>query len=167
MRRPLAALAPLLVLGVLVVLPDPAQAHASLVSTDPAAGSTVSSLPRAVTLRFSEPVRAPATIVVTGPSGQRVSVGDAAVLGERVTERLVGTDAGPGAYTIGYQVLSGDGHVVNGTKEFTVAGGGASRSPAATASPARPSVLLSALALTGLVMLALAGVGRLSRGLRA
>src|SRR4051794_5289274 len=97
-------------LGVLVALcvlvlalPAPAWAHATLVSADPAAGSTVGARPDTVTLHFSEPVAPPADVVVTGPTGQRVSVGRTVVFGDRVTERLLDEDTGSGEYTIAYQ----------------------------------------------------------------
>ena len=44
-----------------------ATAHAELESTTPKQGSTVQRLPQQVTLTFSEPIRTPAFVEVTGP----------------------------------------------------------------------------------------------------
>jgi methionine-rich copper-binding protein CopC len=139
----------------------PAWAHASLVSTDPPAGGEVGARPDAVTLRFSEAVDPPVDVVVTGPTGQRVSVGRTAVFGDRVTQRLLASQTGRGDYTISYQVLSSDGHVVNGTTHFTVSGGDAG--PADTAGGgARPSVVVVGLAFLLLLVLGLTGVARVA-----
>jgi len=119
MRRLAAAAA---VVALVVGVAGPAWAHATLLSVDPRSGSTVDVRPQAVTLRFSESVDPPAAVAVTGPSGQQVGVGAPAVLGERVSQRLLSADTGPGEYVVRYQVLSSDGHVVTGTTDFTVSG---------------------------------------------
>lgn len=158
-----------LLLGALVALcllvlavPAPAWAHATLVSADPAAGSTVGARPDAVTLRFSEPVAPPVDVVVTGPTGQRVSVGRTSVFGDRVTERLLDEDTGSGEYSIAYQVLSDDGHVVNGSTSFTVSGHEGGPLTAQTGGGARPSVLVAGLAFLLLLMVAVTGAARVA-----
>jgi methionine-rich copper-binding protein CopC len=156
-------------LGVVVAMcllalsvPAPAWAHASLVSTDPTAGGEVGARPDAVTLRFSEAVDPPVDVVVTGPTGQRVSVGRTAVFGDRVTQRLLASPTGSGDYTISYQVLSSDGHVVNGTAHFTVSGGGGPSSADAASGGARPSVVVLGLAFLLLLVLGLTGAARVA-----
>jgi methionine-rich copper-binding protein CopC len=159
MRRLLVAA---LVLAASWALPVAASAHATLLSVDPHDGSTVSRRPDAVTLRFSEPVQPPVGVVVVGPGGQRVSHGASTTLGDRVTQRLVASATGAGEYTIRYQVLSTDGHVVTGTTDFTVSAHSAgSGAHLARPSAARPSVLVTALVMLLLLMLALAGLARL------
>jgi len=164
MRRLVAAV--LLVVGMAVSLAVavqvPASAHATLISIDPAAGSTVSVRPAAVTLRFSEPVQPPVAVRVVGPAGELVSDGASAVLGDRVAQRLVSADTGPGEYTVRYQVLSSDGHVVTGTSKFEVASRPAGTAPVVHHTVVRPGVVVLALLLLLLLMLALAGVGRLT-----
>jgi methionine-rich copper-binding protein CopC len=153
----------LLTLCLLVLaLPAPAWAHATLVSADPAAGSTVAARPAAVTLHFSEPVAPPVDVVVTGPTGQRVSVGRTTVFGDRVTERLLDEDTGSGEYSIAYQVLSDDGHVVNGSTSFTVSGHDGGPLTAQAAGGARPSVLVAGLAFLLLLMVAVTGAARVA-----
>jgi hypothetical protein len=78
-----------------------------------------------------------------------------------VTQRLLASQTGRGDYTISYQVLSSDGHVVNGTTHFTVSGGDAG--PADTAGGgARPSVVVVGLAFLLLLVLGLTGVARVA-----
>jgi copper resistance protein C len=100
-----------------------ATAHAELESTTPKQGSTVQRLPQQVTLTFSEPIRTPAFVEVTGPGSTNVASGDVRVRDEVLTQRL-GDGTGGGAYSLAYRVTSADGHPISGTVRFTVAGGG-------------------------------------------
>src|SRR4029079_7998426 len=71
-RRPAAVLLGLLVgaFAVLIGPAAPASAHAELVSSSPAAGSTVPTAPDEIVLTFSEPVRqVPGKSHVIGPDG--------------------------------------------------------------------------------------------------
>jgi methionine-rich copper-binding protein CopC len=100
-----------------------ATAHAELESTTPKQGSTLQRLPQQVTLTFSEPIRTPAFVEVTGPGSTNVASGGVQVRDEVLTQRL-GDTAGGGAYSLSYRVTSADGHPISGTVRFTVAGGG-------------------------------------------
>jgi copper resistance protein C len=100
-----------------------ATAHAELESTTPKQGSTVQRLPKQVTLTFTEPIRTPAFVEVTGPGSTNVASGDVQVRDDVLTQRL-GDTAGSGAYSLSYRVTSADGHPISGTVRFTVAGGG-------------------------------------------
>jgi len=108
-------------LSVVVTAPV-ATAHAELESTTPKQGSTVQRLPQQVTLTFSEPIRTPAFVEVTGPGSANVASGDVQVRDEVLTQQL-GDAAGGGAYSLSYRVTSADGHPISGTVRFTVAGG--------------------------------------------
>jgi copper resistance protein C len=108
-------------LSVVVTAPV-ATAHAELESTTPKQGSTVQRPPQQVTLTFSEPIRTPAFVEVTGPDGTDVTTGDVGVRDEVLTQRL-GDAAGGGAYSLSYRVTSADGHPISGTVRFRVAGG--------------------------------------------
>ncbi|HWL97591.1 MAG TPA: copper resistance protein CopC [Nocardioidaceae bacterium] len=110
-------------LSVVVTAPV-ATAHAELESTTPKQGSTVQRLPQQVTLTFSEPIRTPAFVEVTGPGSANVASGDVQVRDEVLTQQL-GDAAGGGAYSLSYRVTSADGHPISGTVRFTVAGGAA------------------------------------------
>jgi methionine-rich copper-binding protein CopC len=165
-RAATLALALLALLAVWFGSPTPVLAHAELASTDPADGSSVEAMPRAVELRFTEGVRTPAAVTVVGPSGRAVTAGAPATLGKVLTQRLSRTTDGPGGYAVRFQVMSEDGHLVYGATTFTVAGGG----PAGAAGlfddgsgVTQPTVLLLGLALLALLGFAAAGLGRLVR----
>ncbi|WP_228387858.1 MULTISPECIES: copper resistance CopC family protein [unclassified Nocardioides] len=124
-RRRLATLAALLLAlipGTLLAAAAPASAHAALVSSDPADGSRVASLPDEVTLEFNEEISDPAYVVVTAPDGVRVNSGDATVRGPRVTQALdaQGLALPAGSYTLAYRVVSADGHPISGEQTFEV-----------------------------------------------
>jgi copper resistance protein C len=128
-------------LGVLLVAgAAPASAHAVLVSTTPASGSTVPTPPPGVVLRFDEDVRAPAYVVVTGPGGVRVDDGKARVRGATVTTGLRQTVPG-GRYTLAFRVVSDDGHPLEDELTYTVAAGATSSSSAPAPSPTPASAV--------------------------
>jgi hypothetical protein len=113
--------------------PLPAQAHAVLVSSSPSDGDVVASVPTEVVLIFDEAVGSPAFVSVIAPDGSNIAQGGAAVDGATVTQalRLVPEQ---GAYSMGYRVVSDDGHPVTGTIHFTVD----PKNATATLTPAAP-----------------------------
>jgi copper resistance protein C len=114
MRRLASAL---LALGLLLAVPTAALAHDVLERTNPADGTTVSRLPGAVTLTFSEePLEIGAQVVVTGPSGN-VSSGAPTLSGRDLTQAIAPSAPG-GDYTVSFRVTSDDGHPVTGTFSF-------------------------------------------------
>lgn len=118
-----------LVVGVLAALvlalwcAPPASAHTRIESTAPAAGSTSDTPVEEVTLRFTLPVTSLGDgIVVDGPAGP-VAADVASAEGGLV---LVATPAEPltaGRYTVTWTAAAQDGHPLEGTFGFTVAGG--------------------------------------------
>ncbi|GAA2429325.1 copper resistance protein CopC [Actinomadura vinacea] len=117
----------------------PAAAHTALKSTDPKAKAEVAP-PREITLTYTEKVRLP-RIVLTGPGDARIESAPATVSGDKVTQPVNGTLAN-GTYTVGWRVVSADGHPISGTFKFTVKGSTASgqgQAPAANASGAPAS----------------------------
>ncbi|MBS4753559.1 copper resistance protein CopC [Nocardioides sp. zg-ZUI104] len=108
-------------LGALAWQP-PASAHASLVSADPADGTRLDTLPAQVRLEFSEPMSAPAYVVVTAPDGTQVQQGEAAVADTRVSIALSGAGA-EGTYGLAFRAVSADGHPVSGRLVFVVGDG--------------------------------------------
>lgn len=147
MRRVLAVLALTVTGAVLAVAAAaPAQAHARLRTSSPAAGSTVTKPPAAVVLTFSTKVRERSVVVrVDGPGGTVASSGAPAVDGRVVTQPLV-TGLANGAYTVRWKATANDGHQLTGTVPFTLKAAAAAASPAATASPsasATPSAVAS------------------------
>lgn len=100
----------------------PASAHASLVASDPADGQRFDRLPERVTLEFSEPISAPAYVVVTAPDGSRADQGEVRVDGAEVSVALGGS-APEGTYGAAFRVVSEDGHPVTGRIGFVVGDG--------------------------------------------
>lgn len=109
-----------------------AAAHDVLVSTSPANGALVSTVPKAVTLLFDQPALAIGTeVVVNGPSGA-VQLGKATIVDSTVTQR-VEPGAPAGHYTVNWRVTSADGHPVSGTFTFTARAAGAGVVPTRSA----------------------------------
>ncbi|HEY3683158.1 MAG TPA: copper resistance CopC family protein [Streptosporangiaceae bacterium] len=135
MRRALTAVAAVLAV-VLVVLgaAGPASAHNVLVGSSPHDGAKLRHGPRAVVLTFNQPVQhGYDTITVTGPGGGRWEAGATTVDDRTVRVRV--RPLGPaGAYTVGYRILSADGHPVSGELKFSLrtAGTGTPSSPGPT-----------------------------------
>lgn len=131
-----------LLLGALlaVAMVLPALAHASLVSTSPADGSTVGATPDQVVLTFNEPLIGLGTeLRVTGPSGD-VAQGEATVVDKEVRQALA-PGAPAGAYTVDWRVTSADGHPISGSFTFTSAeaGTGTASTAAGGSDAAAPS----------------------------
>lgn len=99
----------------------PAVAHASLAGSDPANGSILPNPPERVVLTFSEPVR-PVTgrIVIVGPRGERVEIGELTAERTEVTIPLAGPPDDIGTYLVSYWVVSQDGHPVSGGLTYSV-----------------------------------------------
>ena len=109
----------------------PVNAHSTLVSSNPAADSTVVDFPMEVTLTFNEELlkvgqENPNKVEVFDESGALVS-GVSVLTGASIAAP-VGIN-GNGAYTVKYRVVSKDGHVVEDEYQFNV------ESPIAIATP--------------------------------
>ena len=150
-----ALLAALLVaLTVTALTPGRAFAHAGLVSSDPAEGATLQSAPARVTLEFSEPIEAPAYVVVTGPDSTTHQLEDPAVADAVVTQRLdpatLAAARTEGAWTIAYRVVSADGHAVQGHVRFRVSSAAPEvpepGEPVSTSMPSEPTDAPSSIA---------------------
>lgn len=107
-----------LVAALTVGLAPAAQAHNVLLSTSPAAGSTVAALPSLIVLHYDLPAQSLGTVVIVrGPSGD-VADGSAELINSDV-DQPVRPGSPAGAYTVEWRVVSADGHVVQGTFAFT------------------------------------------------
>ncbi|MEV0216269.1 copper resistance CopC family protein [Micromonospora sp. NPDC050695] len=121
----------LTVLVALLVPAAPAWAHNSLRSSTPARDATLPSAPVEVTLEFMRRLDpAFTTIVLTDATRQKIPTGDPVVVGATSTVRVTGPLPN-GTYTVGYRVVSADGHPAQGSYPFTVA------DPTSTAAPVR------------------------------
>lgn len=103
--------------------PSGASAHDSLAQSDPAAGSTVETLPAELTLTFSAQLldgSGATEVVVTDADGDSVTDGTPSVDGAIVTQPL-NPEAEAGAYRVVWRVVSSDGHPISNEFSFTVA----------------------------------------------
>ncbi|MGV9768919.1 copper resistance CopC family protein [Microbacterium sp. NPDC003461] len=120
---------------------SPAAAHDTLVSTAPAADSTVETMPAELTLTYSaELIDAGdgTAVQVLSPSGADATAGDPVVDGAVVTVPLAEA-AEAGEYAVTWRVVSSDGHPIDGTFSFTVATPSAPQpSPEPTQTPQTP-----------------------------
>ncbi|OLC59257.1 MAG: hypothetical protein AUH76_14960 [Candidatus Rokubacteria bacterium 13_1_40CM_4_67_11] len=125
--RLLAGLAFVLIL--VTALPLNASAHAALVKSSPARGTTLVQPPQRVELTFSERLEpAYSTVDVVDTAGQQVDLRDASLSpadSRRLTVSLPHLVAGK--YTVRFRVLSVDGHVVQSEFAFTVGTRGVAR----------------------------------------
>lgn len=116
-----ASLVTVLAAVVLLVLGSapPAQAHATVVSTDPAAGEVLPTAPDTVRLTFSEPVATVPDGVVVYDAASEVVATSATVDGDDLVVGLTG-EVGQGTLVLTYRVVSKDGHPISGSLIFSV-----------------------------------------------
>lgn len=148
MRRALrligvAALAAAPVAGLSLAAAPPALAHDQLVGSTPEEGGTVSTPLTSVELVFSAAIPGEfVQVAVTDAAGAGFADGAPQTVGDTVTQAV--TQLPDGQYTIAYRVVSSDGHPIDGTVSFTVAGVGPAEpadtpSPTAVGPPSTPS----------------------------
>ena len=103
-----------------LVLPASAFAHASLLKETPSYKQRVAASPRQVVLQFDQTVDAlPKAIEVLTPDGKNVAGRPRAVPSQReIVASLPRLPKGP--YTVRWQALSNDGHIVSGVYTFGV-----------------------------------------------
>jgi copper resistance protein C len=100
----------------------PASAHTSLISTAPEANESLTELPTQIVIIADGSIQEPGTaIVVTGPDGSRVDDGSTQVEGSSVLVGL-GPSTQSGTYTVNYRLVAEDGHALEGSYGFAVAG---------------------------------------------
>lgn len=131
-----ATLTALLTVCALLGLTQPALAHNVLISSDPAEGASLDAGPARVTLTFDQGITTGEVnqIVLTGPGGTRWTQGPVEV--DRTVATAEVEPLGPaGKYTIGYRILSADGHPVSGEIAFTLTRAGTG-SPVQESTPA-------------------------------
>ncbi|MDQ0378116.1 copper resistance CopC family protein [Amycolatopsis thermophila] len=142
MRRLLVTVTAALV--AMVVTATPALAHNVLVSSDPAKDASLETGPSKVTLTFDAPVQGGDVnqVSVVGPGNTQWAEGDVEISSNVVSVAV--RPLGPaGQYTVGFRILSADGHPVTGEIPFTLTKTGtgtpASASAATGADTAQPA----------------------------
>lgn len=111
-------------------------AHNILVHSDPAKGASLSTGPARVTLTFDLPVQnVYSAVSVVGPDKLHYEAAASQVSGNSVSVDV--SPLGPaGVYTVGYRIVSEDGHPVGGSITFTLSAAGTGRGVPAEQSPA-------------------------------
>ncbi len=107
-----------------VLLPQTALAHAMPEAEDPKVGSTVTSPPQQVAIRFDAPIEVLfSRLDVLDSNGQ--SEADGAPQVNMETRMLIVSlkPLSPGEYTVKWSVVAKDGHRTEGSYTFTVEGG--------------------------------------------
>lgn len=112
-------LLPLATAALLLTSSPAAQAHDDLVSSDPASGSALNSVPSKVGLTFDHtPIAINSIVRVEDATGTDQADGPVAIVDNQVAQ-AVKPDAPPGKYTVVWRVVSADGHPIEGTFTFT------------------------------------------------
>jgi copper transport protein len=111
----------------LLLVPARADAHAELVSTEPAASQQLPTAPDQVVLHFTESVdMTDDTIEVLDATGSRLTVGDPEHPdGDHAAVAASLPDLDDGAYVVAWRVVSSDSHPVSGAFTFRVGEAGA------------------------------------------
>lgn len=114
LRGALAALA--------FVIVQSAHAHAFPKVQQPAAGATLTSAPRAVSIEFDDALEpAFSSITVVDSQGKSVADGKSAVdSGDRKLMTVALANVAPGTYTVTWVAVANDGHRTQGHYTFTV-----------------------------------------------
>ena len=140
-----AALAALFaaLLAALLALGAPAQAHDTLLESDPADGATLETSPEAITLTFSADILDVSPLVrITDENGEQLAEITPSVDGPVATATLE-EPLPAGTSTVQWRVVSSDGHPIEGTFGVTVEQDAAAEetteAPAEESSPAEES----------------------------
>lgn len=124
----LVALVTTLLMMLMVVTAGPAQAHDSLLTSDPEDGAVLETSPESITLTYSADVLEVSPLVrVTDEAGEQIAELTPSVDGATVTAELPEPLAA-GEYTVQWRVVSSDGHPIEGTFAITVEQGPAAPS---------------------------------------
>ncbi|MGK5671343.1 copper resistance CopC family protein [Micromonospora sp. URMC 106] len=133
--------AALAAVALLLVPAAPAAAHNTLRSASPAKEARLATAPTRVTLTFLQKLDpAFTTVALTDAAQERVPTGEPVVTGTTATA-TIDRPLADGTYTVAYRVVSPDGHPVQGSYRFTVAGPSASAGAAVTAPSSAPAAL--------------------------
>ncbi len=106
-----------------------AHAHAALVSSEPAQGSTLETMPETFALRFNEPV-SPLVFKLLAPNGSALPLDEVRQQDENLIVAVPDLQT-HGSYVLSWRVVSADGHPVGGSLLFAF---GTASEPAVMAS---------------------------------
>jgi len=126
------------------LFPSSIYAHAYLQQSTPSANETVLGSPSKITLQFNESIQ-PAfhSIQVTNSAGERVDLDDSHIADNqpKTLEGSVQANLPDGLYIIGWKIISGDGHPLEGNIPFQIGNSSSSTNvPTATSTGYYPGL---------------------------
>jgi methionine-rich copper-binding protein CopC len=158
-RQVAAALIGLIVLAAtfasigLIAAARPADAHASVSSTEPRADSRITALPDRVVIHVlkKQATRAGDPILVFDPDGVRIDAGDPVIsdLGATISVGLRAGSRRSGTYNVVYKITSADTHVIYDRFSFSLAPMSNETAPAPTGGEVRTDAPSALAATTG------------------
>jgi len=146
-----------IICAALFALAPAAQAHTTLLSSDPAHDSTIASWPDHLTLTFGEPLQ-----ILPGATINRVSVtnanaqsleGATTVSGSVLTVK-VAPNSVEGPVLVNYRIAAADGHIVDGEYSFTYKNGVAAAPSSAPYLPHHSSMNLRIISISTILIVA-------------
>lgn len=139
-----------------LALPAPAEAHATLVRSDPPQGAVLASAPERISFTFSEDVSLlPDGVRIFDAAGEELGA-DPTARGPELTVELT-DEVGDGTLVVVWRVVSEDGHPISGSLAFSIGAPSAEVVPPPVAGDAGsgPPWTLSVVAWAGYVALLL------------
>ncbi|MCD9197857.1 copper resistance CopC family protein [Aeromicrobium wangtongii] len=110
-----------LLVAALSVMPTRgASAHAALTSSNPSAGSSVSSLPAEIELQFNDELSDLAPALILRHDGRTLAELQPRIDGTLLRADAPGLDLPDGAYQLVWRIVSVDGHPVSGSIAFRI-----------------------------------------------
>jgi putative copper export protein/methionine-rich copper-binding protein CopC len=125
----------------LLYAPQPLSAHVDLIATTPTSGATLDAAPPELRLLFSGTIEAAYTrVALVAPDGTFVPVGTVTFVpgSDREFTAALPPFSQPGTYTVQWRTAGTDGHVLEGTFEFELAGDATAAPPGDRASVPPP-----------------------------
>ncbi len=122
---------------------SPAQAHATLIGTDPEEGAVLEQAPETITFTFDEAVTLPpAGVTVYDAKGKEVS-SEATASGTEMQVALAkASSLGDGTYVVAWRAVSADGHPISGSLTFAVGAPSLSVAPPPSTEPSRATAVI-------------------------
>ncbi|MER6974732.1 copper resistance protein CopC [Nocardioides sp. NPDC000445] len=144
-RRALGRLLVVLAAAAYAVLlsTSPAQAHATLIGTDPEEGAVLDQAPETITFTFDEAVTLPpAGVTVYDAKGEEVT-SEATASGTEMQVALAeASSLGDGTYVVAWRAVSADGHPISGSLTFAVGAPSLSVAPPPSTEPSRATAMI-------------------------
>lgn len=100
-----------------------ASAHTSVVATVPTYKSTLTAMPREISIEFTDPLMAIGTkkintITIAHPDGSELEISETIIEKNIIKAELPDANYIDGTYTVSYRVVSADGHSISGSYEL-------------------------------------------------